>query len=403
MSEIKKFSNYQKVVIAILIFLQFTIILDFMIISPLGAILMPALNMSAKEFGFVVSAYAFSAGFSGLLAAGFADRFDRKKMLIIFYLGFIIGTFLCGIANSYVFLLFARIFTGLFGGVISSIVLAITADLFEFELRGRVMGLLQTAFASSQVLGLPLSLYLSNHFGWHWPFMFIVIVGLIVGIFIIKFLQPIDRHLKFKSDQLPIPHIIKTVQNTKYLNAFTTTALVSLGGFLIMPFASAFTVNNLGIPMEQLPIIYLSTGIASLVLGPLIGRTADQYGKFNVFIFGALVTVAIILVYTNLGKTSLANVILTNIILFIGILSRIIPSQALLSAIPLPTDRGAFMSVNSSMQQIAGGLASVISGSLIVVSSEGYISNFNVLGYVMTLTTAISIYTMYRIHKNIPE
>ena len=374
-----------------------------MIISPLGAILMPALNMSAKEFGFVVSAYAFSAGFSGLLAAGFADRFDRKKMLIIFYLGFIIGTFLCGIANSYVFLLFARIFTGLFGGVISSIVLAITADLFEFELRGRVMGLLQTAFASSQVLGLPLSLYLSNHFGWHWPFMFIVIVGLIVGIFIIKFLQPIDRHLKFKSDQLPIPHIIKTVQNTKYLNAFTTTALVSLGGFLIMPFASAFTVNNLGIPMEQLPIIYLSTGIASLVLGPLIGRTADQYGKFNVFIFGALVTVAIILVYTNLGKTSLANVILTNIILFIGILSRIIPSQALLSAIPLPTDRGAFMSVNSSMQQIAGGLASVISGSLIVVSSEGYISNFNVLGYVMTLTTAISIYTMYRIHKNIPE
>lgn len=403
MSDIKKFSNYQKIVIAILIFLQFTIILDFMVISPLGAILMPALNMSAKQFGYVVSAYAFSAGLSGLLAAGFADRFDRKKMLLIFYIGFIVGTFLCGIASSYQFLLFARIFTGLFGGVIGSIILAITADLFAFELRGRVMGLLQTAFASSQVLGLPLSLYLSNHFGWHWPFMLIVTIGTIVGILIFKYLKPVDEHLRLKPDQLPLHHILTTVKNKRYLIAFSTTALVSLGGFLIMPFASAFTVNNLGISMEQLPMIYLSTGIASLAMGPLIGRASDQFGKFNVFIFGAVVTIATILIYTNLGITPLALVMLVNIVMFIGIFSRIIPSQALMSAIPQKTDRGSFMAVNSSMQQIAGGMASVISGTLIVVATDGHIENFYVLGYVMTLTTVISIYLMYRIHKVVPE
>lgn len=403
MSDIKKFSNYQKIVVAILIFLQFTIILDFMIISPLGAVLMPALKMSAKEFGYVVSAYAFSAGLSGLMAAGFADRFDRKKMLLFFYTGFIIGTFLCGIAMNYQFLLFARIFTGLFGGVIGSIVLAITADLFAFELRGRVMGLLQTAFASSQVLGIPLSLYLSNHFGWHWPFMLIVTIGAFVGIIIFKYLKPVDGHLKLKTDHFPIHHMLATVKNSKYLNAFATTALVSLGGFLIMPFASAFTVHNLGISMEQLPMIYLSTGIASLFMGPMIGRASDQFGKFKVFIFGAIVTVGAVLVYTNLGITPLAHVIMTNIVMFVGIFSRMIPSQALMSAIPKQVDRGSFMAINSSMQQIAGGLASVISGSLIIVAVDGHITNFYVLGYVMTVTTAISILLMYRIHKYIPE
>ena len=186
------FSNYQKFVIAILAFLQFTIILDFMIISPLGAMMMPTLHISPRQFGLAVSSYAFSAGLSGLLAAGFADRFDRKRLLLFFYTGFMLGTLLCALANSYPMLLFARIVTGLFGGIIGSIVLAIATDLFVLEMRGRVMGFIQTAFAASQVLGLPAGLYFANRWDWHAPFMAIIAAAFPVGLVILFWMKPVQ-------------------------------------------------------------------------------------------------------------------------------------------------------------------------------------------------------------------
>ena len=139
------FSGYQKVVVGMLAFLQFAVILDFMLMSPLGALIMPSLSITPAQFGTVVSAYAFSAGISGLLTAGFADRFDRKKLLLFFYTGFILGTLWCGVAQSFESLLLARIVTGVFGGVIGSIVLAIATDLFPPQMRGRVMGMMQSA------------------------------------------------------------------------------------------------------------------------------------------------------------------------------------------------------------------------------------------------------------------
>ncbi len=162
----QKFSSYQILVIVLLALTQFTVVLDFMVMSPLGDILMKSMNMTTTQFGLVVSAYAFSAGIAGILTAGFADRFDRKKLLLFFYIGFILGTLFCGLANTYPLLIAARIITGIFGGVIGSISMAIVADLFLPQQRGRVMGFLQMGFGSSQVLGIPISLYLANSFGW---------------------------------------------------------------------------------------------------------------------------------------------------------------------------------------------------------------------------------------------
>jgi predicted MFS family arabinose efflux permease len=190
------FSGYQKLVIGLLAFLQFTIILDFMILSPLGAILMPELKISPAQFGLVVSTYAFSAGVSGLAAAGFADRFDRKRLLLVFYGGFVAGTLMCGLARTYGFLLLARTVTGVFAGVIGSTVFAITTDLFAYQVRGRVMGILQTAFAASSVVGVPLALALSNRWGWNAPFLLIVAVGALVGVAAMRYLRPIDAHLQ---------------------------------------------------------------------------------------------------------------------------------------------------------------------------------------------------------------
>ncbi|MBX2986632.1 MAG: MFS transporter [Bdellovibrionaceae bacterium] len=400
---VRSFSSYQKFVVALLAFLQFTIILDFMILSPLGAVLMPSLHISPAQFGSVVSAYAFSAGISSLLAAGFADRFDRKKLLLFFYTGFVLGTLMCGLAPNYHMLLIARVVTGLFGGVIGSIVLAITTDLFELDMRGRVMGYVQTAFAASQILGIPAGLFVSNHWGWHAPFLMIVAISAAVGVLIWLFLKPINAHLALHPDRNPFHHLLMTVSVPRYLLAFAATSLLSIGGFMLMPFGSAFTVHNLGIDMDKLPTIYLITGVCAIFMGPLVGRASDSFGKFKVFTFGTAMSILMVVVYTNLGVTPLSWVIVVNALMFVGIFSRMIPSQALTSAIPEPASRGAFMAVSASLQQVSGGLASLLAGWIVIEGADGKLEHFNTLGYIMVGTALISLVMMAFIHRLVPE
>jgi predicted MFS family arabinose efflux permease len=397
------FSSYQAFIIAIIAILQFTIILDFMVLSPLGAILLPTFHITTQQFGLVVSAYAFSAGASGLLAAGFADKFDRKKILLFFYTGFMAGTFLCAIAPSYYFLLGARIVTGIFGGVIGSISLAIVTDLFKMEVRGRVMGFVQMSFAASQILGLPLGLFLTNHFNWHAPFWMIGFVGVLLGIIIFVYMKPVDAHLKIKSDRNPFEHLFKTLSHTSYLRAFLATTLLATGGFMLMPFGSTFSTNNLGIAFKDLTLVYLITGCFSIVTGPLVGKASDKIGKYKMFVAGSILSMIMVLIYTNLGTTPLWVLIVINVILFAGITSRMVSAGALITAIPQPQDRGAFMSINSSVQQIAGGVAAYIAGLLVVQSKAGPMLHYNRLGFVVAGSMLVAIFLMYMIDRHIKQ
>jgi predicted MFS family arabinose efflux permease len=392
------FTRYQKFVVAVLAFLQFTIILDFMIISPLGAILLGDLHITTRQFGLVVSAYAFAAGASGLLAAGFADKFDRKRLLLFFYGGFLFGTLLCGVANSYAFLLAARIVTGVFGGVIGSIVMAIIADLFPLQVRGRVMGTIQTSFAASQVMGLPLGVFLSNHWGWHAPFIMILAVGAPVGLVIATRLQPIVEHLKVPSTRDPVRHLVATVSQGRYLGTFLATMMLATGGFMLMPFGSTFTVNNLGISLQRLPWVYMSTGAVTLVAGPLLGKVADAIGKYKLFVIGTVAGAAIVGIYCNFGRTPLPTVLVVNAVLFLAITCRMISASALISAVPDMPDRGAFMAINSSMQQFSGGLASSVAGLIVVQAPDGHLLRYDILGYVVVSVMLLVMLLMYPIH-----
>ncbi len=259
---VKKFTSYQALAIILLALTQFTVVLDFMVMSPLGDMLMKSMSLTTKQFGFAVSAYAFSAGISGLLTAGFADRFDRKKLLLFFYIGFIAGTLFCGLATSYPLLIAARILTGLFGGVIGSISLAIVADLFPLHQRGRAMGFMQMGFGASQVLGIPISLYIANHWGWQSPFIMIVGLATIIWLMVMFNLQPITKHLALKSEKTAFNHLWHTIKLRNYRIGFLSTALLSLGGFMMMPWGSAFAVNNLNISYNQLPILFMVGGVA---------------------------------------------------------------------------------------------------------------------------------------------
>ena len=400
--EIKKetvFTGYEMFLIAILTFLQFTIILDFMVLSPLSAILLPELDISPAQFSLVVSVYAISAGISGLLAAGFADKYDRKKLLLVFYAGFILGTFLCGFAPDYISLLIARVITGIFGGVIGSIIFAITTDIFKLQVRGRVMGFIQMAFAASQVLGIPVGLYLSNKTNWHAPFILIASISVLVFVIIIWKVKPVTEHLAIKRNITSFQHFKLTISKKRYLSGFAATTLLATGGFMLMPFGSAFTVNNLKIELDHLPLIYVITGLFTIVAGPIIGRFSDRIGKYNMFIAGSILSMIMVVIYCNLGATPLWAVIMINVILFIGISSRIISASALMSAVPEPADRGAFMGINSSVQQFSGGIAAFFAGLIIVQEDSGYLDHYDWFGYVVVVAMIITVFMLSFINK----
>jgi predicted MFS family arabinose efflux permease len=398
-----KFSRYQVFLIAVLAFLQFTIILDFMIISPLGALIMPTLKISPSQFGTAVSVYAFSAGISGLLAAGFADRFDRKRLLLFFYGGFILGTLLCGLARDYNMLLFARLVTGLFGGVVGSVVMAIITDLFALELRGRVMGFVQTAFAASQILGQPAGMYFAGLWDWHAPFIAIVILTVPVWGVIAMRMQPVTAHLALKQEHSPFAHLWHTVTERRYLVAFGVTATITTGGYMLMPFGTAYLVNNVKIPFDRLFVIYLVTGLFTIFAGPIIGRVSDKVGKFPVFVFGSVLSMIMVLVWTHLGPSTLVEVIAINVLLFVSIFSRMIPSQALISAIPPPSKRGSFNAVNASLQQFSGGFAAWLAGLVVVQAADGTLHHFDMVGYIVIAAALMALMFMYFVHKRVPE
>jgi len=397
------FTPYQRFVVLLLAFLQFTIILDFMILSPLGALLMPRLHITTQQFGWVVSAYAFSAGISGLLAAGFADRFDRKKLLLFFYCGFVLGTLLCGVAGSYHFLLFARVVTGAFGGVIGSISFAIITDLFPFQMRGRVMGVVQTAFAASQVLGIPIGWELATRWNWHAPFLLIVACSVAVGVVILLRLQPIDAHLKLTRDRSPVAHLLHTASQTRYLIGFSATMLLATGGFMLMPFGSAFSINNLGITPDKLSRLYFVTGMVSIVAGPLAGRLADAVGKYTVFCIGTVAAIGVVIYYTHLGVTPLWMVIVISCVMFVCVSARMISASALASGIPAMPDRGAYMAINSSLQQFSGGVAAGLAGLIVVQSPSGRLERYGTLGWVVAAVMALTVVLMFNVHRMVRE
>jgi predicted MFS family arabinose efflux permease len=393
-----KFTSYQALVIVLLALTQFTVVLDFMVMSPLGDMLMKSMELTTSQFGFAVSGYAISAGISGLLTAGFADRFDRKKLLLFFYVGFIGGTLFCGLATTYPMLMVARVITGLFGGVIGSISLAIVADLFPLQQRGRAMGFIQMGFGASQVLGIPISLYIANHWGWQSPFLMIVGLAIIIWSIVMLKLEPVIKHLELKTEKTAIKHLLHTLQLRQYRTGFLLTALLSLGGFMMMPWGSAFAVNNLHVSYDQLPILFMASGVAALIIMPLVGKLSDKIDKVKIFTVAALSMMVIIVIYTNLGPVPFFLILTLNILMMTAIMSRIIPAMALVSALPKMQDRGAFMSINASLQQIAGGIAAGIGGMIVVQKTKtSPLQHYDILGYVIVVIIILNIIQLYRV------
>lgn len=394
------FSTYQKQVLLLMALVQFCIILDFMIISPIGDILMKSLSINTAQFGIVVSSYAFSAAIASILTAGFADRFDRKKLLIVFYCGFILGTLACGLSTSYEQVVASRIITGMFAGVSSAVLLTMVIDLFLPQQRGRAMGMIQLGFGMSQVLGVPLGLFIADKLGWQFTFFSIVLLAASILVALALLLNPVNEHLQHQVERNPFLHFWKTISNRDYQIGFSAVTLISIGGFMIMPFTAVFLVNNVHVSTSDLPIIFLSSGIVALIVMPLMGKLSDQYDRYTLFVIGSLAGIVMITIYTHMSVTPLWLVIIINMLMMACVMCRMSPAMALNSMVPKPEDRGAYMGLSSALQQTAGGMGAVLAGMIIYqADNHSPLMHFDWLGYIIALIFTACIFLVYQVKK----
>lgn len=371
----------ERMLLLILASINFTHILDFMIIMPLGNYLMPYFHITTQQFSLIVSAYSYSAFTSGIIAAFVIDNFDRKNSLLFGYSGFIIGTLICGLAPSYQVLIAARILAGLFGGLIGAQIMSIVADSFAYEKRGRAMGYLMAAFSVASVLGVPLSLYIANAISWHAPFILVAALGTLLVPLTMRYLPQMKGHMVQAADRKPNVAFQVIFSRKNALVALLLSAGLMLGHFLIIPFINPYMEFNVGFTREQIPLIYVVGGVATLFSAPLFGKASDQYGKMLIFTICAVLSLPFIYLITNMPSIPFYFVLVATGLWFIIANGRSIAAQAMISNVVEPQYRGSFMSLNSSFQQLFVGSASFMAGLIVTNDASRRIHHYPWAGY----------------------
>ena len=385
------------IILVLLAALNFTHILDFMIMMPLGNYLMPFFNISTRQFSFLVAAYTVSAAVSGFLAAFYVDGFDRKRVLLFGYCGFLLGTIACGFAPSYHWLLVFRLLAGTFGGLIGAQVLAMVSDLFGYERRARAMGAIMSAFAIASTFGVPFALYLANAISWHAPFLFVGFLGIVIIPLIHLYIPPMDEHVTkqeagFKAKWLILRKVLHAPMERR---ALLFSGLIMVGHFLIIPFINPFMEFNLGYSKSYTPMIYLVGGIASFASANILGWIADKYGKLRVFMSSVGLSLFMVYAVTHLTPMPFSIVLVLFGLWFVLSTGRAVTAQAMISNVVPPEERGSFMSFNSSVQQMGTSIAAVIAGAVVMKGSDGKLIHYDWLGYLSILVLLIAALLAY--------
>lgn len=377
--------------------IQFSHVLDFMIMMPLGPMLMRELGITTHEFGLLVASYSFSAAFSGLLASTFVDRFERKRLLLVMFALFGLATLACGLAPGYTTLIIARGLAGAFGGVLGALVQTIVGDAIPFGRRAQASGVVSAAFSFSTVAGVPLSLWLASHFQWRAPFIFIVVLVAIFMVVSWKVLPELRHHLSQEKMAHPFAALFAVMRDANHWRAMTLSAMIIFSGFTVIPYITLYAVHNIGISQQQIPLIYLMGGAATLITARMIGRYADKYGKVKVYRLVSFAASLPLLVVTQITSAPLWLWLTYTTFFFVLVSGRMIPAMAIITSAAQPKLRGTFMSLNATVQSLAMALASTLAGFIITQSSAGQIVHYEVVGYVALLANALAIRFVARI------
>jgi MFS transporter, DHA1 family, inner membrane transport protein len=376
---------------------QFTHIMDFMIMMPLGPQLMRELHISPQQFSGLISSFAITAGLVGLAAAPFMDRFDRRKTLLLCYAGFTLGTLFCGLSTSASTLLWSRGICGAFGGISGATIMAIVADVVPAERRARGMGIIMTAFSAAAALGVPFGLKIAQSWCWEGPFLVVAAIATPVWLGLFKLLPPVRGHIsggKIKSGE----DFIELIRTPNAWRGILLISMMVLGHFTIIPFLSSFLVGNVGLPESSLFMIYLTGGVVTIFTGPFIGKLADQYGKFRLYLILVLGACMVIHFLTTSGPLPLSQTLVMAGFFFAFASGRFVPGQATISMAVRPSQRGAYMSLVACSRDLASGLTAAMGGAIVSTGARGELLNFDKLGWITIGVSLLSLW-LFRLVK----
>jgi predicted MFS family arabinose efflux permease len=381
----------ERALLALLAAVQFTTVLDFLIVLPLGPQYMKVMRIGPSQFGLMVSAYAISAGISGIAAGFFLDYFDRKRALLGLFSGFMLGTLFCALAQGYHWLVLARALAGAFGGVTGAVVLAIVGDVVPEQRRGAAMGLVMSAFSLASIGGVPCGLYLASAFNWHVPFFALAGLSAVILAAAAWWLPPMRGHLQHAREAHPAARVWAVWMERDHQMAFVFMAVLTCAGALIFPYIATYMVTNTGMTQKQVPFIYLAGGLCTFVSMNWIGRWADRAGKLRVFVLMSCCATAPILLFTNLPRVPFLAGIAVTTLLMVCMSGRFVPAMAMVTASVKARYRGGFMSANCSVQQFSLGLATYASGQIMGRTPQGELTHFPVIGSLSIFCTLAGI------------
>ena len=381
---------------------QFTHIMDFMVMMPLGPQFMRVLSLTPQQFGWLVSIYTFSASLCGFIAALYIDRYDRKHALLFLYAGLAVATLLCALAPSFGALLAARALAGAFGGILSATIFSIIGDVIPEHRRATATGTVMMAFSVAAILGVPTGLYLANHFDWRAPFLLLSGIGTIFLGIAWRVLPALRSHLDHHHTHGPMQQLHVIFSEPRHLNAFALIATLMFAGFSIIPYISPYLVANAGLPEADLPILYFFGGLVTLMSSRSIGRLADHWGKREVFITVASLSIIPILVITHVRHVSLLSAVVIMVFFMVLVSGRLVPAIALITSSVEPRLRGSFMNFNSSIQQLSAGLAAASAGAIIDKTPDGTLAHYDRVGLLATVCTLVCIALAWRLGRHAP-
>ncbi len=389
--------QHEKRLLLTLAGIQFSHILDFMIMMPLGPILIQTFAISTHQFGLLVASYSFSAALSGLLAATFVDRFERKRLLLSVFILFGLASLACGLAPGYATLMVARALAGAFGGVMGAMVQTIIGDVIPFERRAAASGIVMSAFSFSTIAGVPISLWLANWLNWRAPFVLVALLTVLFALIGQQVLPQLRHHISAQKRAHPFVPMFDVLRDANHLRALLFSALIIFSGFTVIPYITLYAVHNIAITQHDIPFIYLAGGAATFISARFIGRRADRHGKVRVYRLVALAASLPLLIVTHITVAPLWLWLICTTTFFVLVSGRMIPAMAIITSAAQPRLRGTFMSLNATVQSLAMALASTLAGFIITQNRAGDLVGYGTVGYVALLANAVAIWFVVRI------
>ncbi len=381
-------NNRERLLLFVLAVVQFSHVLDFVIMMPLGPQFMRVFHITPQEFGLIVSSYTFSAAIFGFLGAFFIDRFDRRTALLALYAGFVLGTLACAVAPNYELLVVARAVAGAFGGILGALIFAIVGDCIPDVRRGAATGVIMSSFSVASVLGVPFGLFLATSLSWHAPFFLLAGLSALALMLAVAVLPSMKKHLLNAQPTAALENMRTVLSSPNNLRAFGLMALLMIAGFSVIPFISPYMVANVGLTEADLPYIYFFGGLATFFTSQWIGKLADKFGKLVVFRIVAALSIIPILLITNLPVVPLAVALVCTTLFMICLSGRLVPAMAIITSSVEPRYRGSFMSINSAVMQVFSGAGSFAAGFIIGKATDGTMTNYWLVGLIAALATS---------------